>query len=127
MILPAADINPLVVTLPPITLPPADTFTEAMRFAPFTAPAVERFPPVTLPFAITSALANTLPPEILPLAEINPVMYAPVFENTATFAVPVIFTVAFPFALGMLILLLPLLILVTDATMLLNPAPLPVK
>ena len=61
------------------------------------------------------------------MAEITPVTYAPVLANTNTFDDPVIFTVAFPFAVGMLMLLLPLLILVTSATILDNPAPLPVN
>ena len=59
-------------------------------------PPVNKLPPVTLAVELTRPPVNKLPPVTLALTLIRPVTYSPVEANTATFDVPPMLTVALP-------------------------------
>ena len=86
--------------------------------APVILPVPEIEPPapvVTIPAPVRLPTALICDPdEIFPLADTNPVTYTPVLASTATLLVPETVMVIFPFAVEILILLVPLAILLDE-------------
>ena len=88
-------------------------------------------------FAVTTLTPDILPPAPVPNVTLVPVtaklpvmfavpkMFAPVSVITKTFALPIADMLTFPFATGILTLLLPFAIVVVAATPV-NNAPLPI-
>ena len=89
------------------------------------SPVVIKLPPVTLPVAVTNPAVVTFPAIALPVTDSNPVTYSPVVANTATFDVPPIPMATLPPELSTLTLLVPFCMLV--ASMPVSWLPLPKK
>ena len=135
----APETLPPVIKFPPVTLPVATTRPAVFKFPPTTLPVavmvvpalinpdVVKLPPTTLPVDTTRPAVTKLPPVMLPVAELTPVMSRPVVENTATFEVPAMLTLALPLVV-VVILVVPLtMALGAPATTPVRAEPLPIK